>query len=176
MALGAGVFILGGLALAAFGGGKKKRKKVTNGKKQLPSEPPTPPQEIPIVRWEVEDWYMPEGWLEEYATPRLREYVSAQFEQDPNEPEHAPEIDALDATLYIIEGQTNGFPLPASAQPPEGDMWQANVPNAVDYYPGPASVLGLFYHVAEYVEDALGRWQAGDELYLADLEPYEEGD
>lgn len=181
MALGAAALIIGSVALIAASGGKKKRrKKVTNGTKQLPSEPPTPPEEEPSIQWEMTpssepggqplvEWWMPEGWLEEYATPRLQEYVIPRHEA-------GEEIDALDVTLYLLQGQTTGFPLPPAPHPPEGEMWQADVPNAANYYDGPDSVLGLFYHVAEYVEDGLGRWQAGDDLYLADLGfPEDEG-
>ncbi len=173
MALGAGVLILGGLALAAIGGGKKRRRKKVNGNKQLPPEPPTPPEEEPIIRWEMTpgatpeeptlvEWFMPEGWLEISATPRLQEYVVPRHEA-------GEEIDALDVTLYLLQGQTAGFPLPAAPRPPAGEMWQADVPGSPDYYEGPEPVLGLFYHVAEYVEEGLGRWQAGDDLYLTEL-------
>lgn len=176
MALGAAAVLLGGIVLVAFGGGKKRRTK-KNGNKQLPPEPPTPPDEEPAIRWEAEEWFMPEGWLEVYATPRLGEYVVPRHDA-------GDEIDPLDVTLYLIQGQTSAFPLPAAPRPPvpqppasAGDgMWQVDVPDRADYYEGPESVLGLMYHVNEYVEDALGRWQAGDNLYLAELGwPDEEG-
>ncbi len=165
MAIGAGVLILSGVALMIVGVGGKKRRKKT--KKKLPSEPPTPPDEEPMIRWEAEEWFMPEGWLEEYATPRLQEYVIPRHEA-------GEEIDALDVSLYLLEGQTNAFPLPPGSHPPEGEMWQVDVPTSVNYYEGPESVLGLFYHVTEYVEDGLGRWSAGDDLYLAELGPPDE--
>lgn len=167
MVFGAGAFILVGLGLVFVGAGAKKRRP-KDGPKPLPPEPPKPPEEEPIIRWEAEEWFMPEGWLEVYGTPRMREYVFPRHEA-------GEEIDALDVTLYLLDGQINGFPLPAAAHPPEGEMWQADVPTTVNYYNGPESVLGLLYHVAEYVEEGLGRWQAGDDLYLAELGLPEEG-
>lgn len=167
MALGT-VLIIGGVALAAFG--KKKAPKKSSSKKKLNQAPPTPPKEEPIVRWEAEEWFLPEGWLEDYATPRMREYVFEAFQASDRQPVPAPEIDALDIALYLLDGQTSAFQLPPSAHPPEGEMWQTDVSNAVNYYDGPESVLGLLYHIAEYVEDGLGRWQAGDDLYLTDFQ------
>jgi hypothetical protein len=181
VALGAAALILGGIVLVV--GGAKKKRRATNGVRRLPAEPPQPPEEEPVIQWEMTpsdvegapafvEWFMPEGWLERYATPRVREYVLPRHEA-------GDEIDPLDVSLYIIQGQTNAFPLPAAPRPPTGDMWQVDVPTTEDYYEGPEPVLGLLYHVNEYVEDALGRWQAGDNLYLADVgwpdEPYEGG-
>ena len=169
MPLGAGTLILAGLGLVVVGAAGRKSRKKKNSKKPLPPEPPTPPEEEPVIRWEAEEWFIPEGWLEEYATPRLQEYVFPRHEA-------GEEIDALDVTLYLLDGQTNGFALPSAAYPPEDEMWQTDVPTIASYYDGPESVLGLFYHVAEYVEEGLGRWQAGDDLYLAELGlPEEEG-
>lgn len=154
MAIGT-VLIVGGLALALLGGKKKPRK-------ALPSAPPTAPEEEPEIRWAAEEWFMPEGWLEVYATPRVQEYVIPKHQA-------GEEIDPLDVSLHILKGQTSAFPLPAAAYPPEGGMWQTEIPGAPDFYDGPASVLGLLYHVNEYVDEGISRWQADDTLYLTEL-------
>ena len=163
------LILLGTGAALAFGGKKKRRR---SKKPALPSamEPPTLPQEAPTIRWVAEEWWIPESWFEGYATPRLQEIVM---------PRHVEgiEMDPLDVTLELLQGQTAGFDLPSSGRAPgEDEMWQVDVPNAANFYDGPESVLGLLYHVADYVNEGLGRWQAGDELYLAELAPYEEGD
>jgi hypothetical protein len=172
MALGAGVFLLAGAGLVVLGVKNKKKTKKANGKALKP-KPPLPPEEMPTIRWDGEEWFMPEGWLEVYATPIMQEYVFGILEAEPK-PEPLPEIDALSVALRLLEGQVNAFPLPAGSRPPTGEMWQAMAPNTENYYPGPESVLGLFYHVAEYVEEGLSRWQAGDDLYLVEISPYEE--
>lgn len=154
------VLIVAGLGLAVFGGGKKSSSK----KKKLPATPPpAPPAEDMVIRWDEGSWLMPEGWLEEYATPRVRQIVFPLNEA--NEP-----FDATVVTYELLKGQTNGFPLPPSPSPPEGEYWQTDVPNATNFYDGPEAVLGLFYHVREYVDEALGRWKAGDDLYLVDFD------
>lgn len=151
-----------GLGLAVLGSGKKKK-----SKKALPAQPPpAPPAEDLVIRWDEGQWLMPEGWLEEFATPKVRQIVFPMHEQN-------QAFDASVVTYELLQGQTNGFPLPPEPEPPEGEFWQADVPNAANYYDGPEAVLGLFYHVRQYVDEALGRWKAGDDLYLVDFDAQE---
>ena len=154
------------LAAVAAATSKPKRKKLPSlpAPGDDPDLPPPPdkPEEYRVI-WDQESWYMPEGWLEHYATPMLGDLV---------ESAHAAgeEIDPLAVTYSLLQGQTAGFVLPPAPRPPEGDFWQVTVPIAPNYYEGPDSVLGLFYHVNAYVEEALGRWVAGDELYMVDFD------
>lgn len=143
-----------GLGFLAF---RRKPKK----SKRLPPEAPRPPKPVPKIVWEMEEWFIPENWLEDYATPEVQEIVYELHEQE-------EEIDPAEVTWMILQKQTGGFTLPPAPHPPEGEFWQTDVPNAPNYYQGPESVLGLFYHVNAYVEEALGRWAAGDEIYLVD--------
>lgn len=163
--------LVGAGAVWVLTSGKKKRKKKIGELPPPPpvTEPPVPPVETPVVRWVAEEWWIPENWFEDYATPRVREIVL------PKHSEGIP-IDPVEVAHVLLQGQTSGFELPPSGRPPgDDDMWQVDVPNAPNYYSGPESVLGLMYHVAEYVDEGLGRWQAGDDLYIAELSPYEEG-
>ena len=164
--------LVGAGAVWVLTSGKKKRKaKKVDALPPPPPvmEPPVPPDEVPIIRWVAEEWWIPEHWFEDYATPRVQEIVRLPHQ------EGVP-IDPVEVAHELLKDQTSGFSLPPSGRPPgDDDMWQVDVPNAPNYYNGPESVLGLLYHVAEYVDEGLGRWQAGDELYIAELDPYEGG-
>lgn len=163
--MGAAILVLGLGGLLAFSARARPKKK------KLPPAvpPPEPPNEPPVVVWEMEEWFIPEGWLEDTATPAVQEVVFSLHEE-------GQEIDPIEVTYEILKDQLGGFNLPPTPHPPEGEFWQTDVPNASSYYVGPESVLGLYYHVNAYVEDALGRWAAGDDLYLFDLGMYDDED
>jgi len=120
-----------------------------------------PATEMPTV-FTPTGWEIPENWWA-YRTPQA---IALAFPDDDTfVPPLAVAYQLLGEELLAAGGTLDM--LPPAPEPPEGEMWQTDVPNAANYYDGPEEILGLMYHLADFVNAAYVRWEAGDDFYLS---------
>jgi hypothetical protein len=164
--------IIGGLILAGIAA-------LSKPPRSSKSNVPVPDPEGPEIyfdenyAWTIDEpewWYIAEEDLEEML-PKMGEPDFEGAEVDPT----------VLAWALLRHHVPDDIPFPDQPFAPDGNFWQANVPNAENYWAplddegnpddNPDSVLGLIEHVAASIGPAIPNWQATGEMVLVEEEP-----
>ena len=143
------------IAIGAGASASKKRRRKQERRAIEPIQPSGPPVGS-IVLTEVE-YVIPDAWWDTHGTPSLQRIVESL------EASGTP-FDPVSVAWELVGSQ--GLPKPPAPRPPSGEMWQTDVPGAADYWDGPSTALGLFYHLVPFVDAALLSWTQGGALEL----------
>lgn len=114
-----------------------------------PKRKGAPPGPRLVVKPDCSGWDLDDAWLETVAQRRWAAFLKSQW---PN-PLSPPKTNSADWTKMILNGV-----IPKNCRLPPNVNVQIDNPSAPNYWDGPESMLTLFQHIHDFVQNAAERW------------------